>query len=150
MSHPKLLRGIIIAISLLAIGAINISCGKNDDPTTPTLPNSFQIVSIDNYGSTDFGSFGVTISFANNTDADGTLTGKFYFGDGANKDITEITSAPGGWPLLAKTTTSTEVGRFHHDYEALGTYRVKAEFTAQFKNESITRTMEKDFTLTRD
>lgn len=139
----------VIATIVLVISFSACSKG-GDGPTTPTLPNSFQIVSIDNYGGTDFGSFGVTISFANNTDTDGTLTGKFYFGDGASKDVTEITCAPGGWPLNAKTTTSTEVGRFHHDYAALGTYRVKAEFTVTFKNESISRTLEKDFTLTRD
>jgi hypothetical protein len=140
----------MVLAGLLVISFSACSSG-GDSPTGPSpIPNSFQIVSIDNYGSTDWGCFGVTISVTNNTDADGTLTGKFYFGDGASQDITEITSAPGGWPLNAKTTASTEVGRFNHDYAALGTYRVKAEFTANFKNESITRTMEKDFTLTRD
>lgn len=145
-------KNMVIAMVLAGLLVISFSaCSKGgDNPITPGLPNSFQIVSIDNYGSTDWGSFGVIISFTNNTDAEGTLTGKFYFGDGASKDITEITSAPGGWPLHAKTTTSTEIGRFHHDYAALGTYRVKAEFTANFKNEFITRTLEKDSTLTRD
>ncbi len=143
-----------VAIAMVLAGLLVISfsaCkGGGDNPAGPSpLPNSFQINSIENYGSTDFGSFGVNISFSNNTDTDATLTGTFYFGDGSSKSITEITNAPGGWPLLAKTTTSTEVGRFNHDYAALGTYRVKAEFTANFKNETITRTLEKDFTLAR-
>ena len=142
-----------MAIAMFLAGLLVISfsaCSKGGDgPTTPTLPNSFQIVGIDNYGCTDFGSFDVTISFANNTDADAVLTGTFYFGDGASLEVAQITTDPAGWILSAKTTTSGGVGRFDHDYASLGTYRVKAEFTLTFKNESISRTLEKDFTLTR-
>lgn len=139
-----------IVFALLATGVSNTSCGKNSGPTTPILPNNFQIVSIENYGSTEFGSFGVNIFVSNNTDTDATLAGTFYFGDGASKKVEEITTNPAGWILSAKTTGSPEIGRFNHDYASLGTYRVKAELTVQFKNESISRTLEKDFTLTRD
>ena len=139
----------MVLVGLLVISFTACSKGS-DGPTTPTLPNSFQIVSIDNYGSTDFGSFGVTISVTNNTDTNATLTGTFYFGDGASKKVEETTTNPAGWILPAKTAGSAEVGRFNHDYSSLGTYRVKAEFTVTFKNESISRTLEKDFTLTRD
>lgn len=142
-----------VAIAMVLAGLLVISfsaCGKTDSgPMVPTLPNSFQIVSIDNYGSTNFGSFGVTISVANNTDANATLTGTFNFGDGTSKKVEEITTNPAGWVIPAKTTGNTEVGRFNHDYSSLGTYHVKAEFTVMFKNESISKTLEKDFTLSR-
>ena len=143
-----------MAIAMFLAGLLVISfsaCSKGGDgPTTPTLPNSFQIITIDNYGD-NFGNahYNVVINYANNTDADAVLTGTFYFGDGASLEVAQITTNPAGWILSAKTTTSGEVGRFDHDYASLGTYRVKAEFTVTFKNESISRILEKDFTLTR-
>jgi len=140
-----------VAIAMVLAGLLVISfsaCkGGGDNPITPTLPNGFQITSIDNYGSTDFGSFRVTISVTNNTKDTAKVTGTFYYGDGASTKVEEITTNPAGWILSA--SGSAEIGRFNHDYASLGTYRVKAEFTVVFSNESITRTMEKDFTLTR-
>ena len=138
-----------MAIAMFLAGLLVISfsaCKGGDGPTTPTLPNSFQIITIDNYGD-NFGNafYSVVISYANNTDTDGTLTGTFYFGDGASADINSI----GGQVLYAKTTKSTEVGRFNHDYASAGVYKVKADFTANFKNESISRTLEKEFTITK-
>lgn len=132
--------------ALVAIGIAFSACSKGgDSPTTPTLPNSFTIVSIQNYGD-DLAYYGVNVSFTNNTKDTAKLTGTLYYGDGASTKVEEITTNPAGWILT--TSGSVEIGRFNHEYASLGTYRVKAEFTVVFSNESITRTMEQDFTFT--
>ena len=139
-----------VAIAMVMAGLLVISfsaCSKGDGggPTIPTLPNSFTIVSIQNYGD-DLAYYGVNVSFTNNTKDTAKLTGTFYYGDGASTKVEEITTNPAGWIL--STSGSAEIGRFNHEYASLGTYRVKAEFTLVFSNESITRTMEQDFTFT--
>lgn len=138
----------VIALVLAFLAISFAACSKSNDSTTPPLPNSFEIASLENYGDSFCNaSYEVWISFANNTDLPAKLTGKMYFGDGASMDVNEITNDPAGWQLPAKTTQSMMLGRFKHSYAAHGTYEVELVLTANFDNGAITQSLKKKFVL---
>jgi len=120
------------------------ACGSSG-PTTPQLPDKFQITDIKVYMASVFywGDFTAIASYANNDDQDAIVTGTIDFGDGTVRDLKDNQGYAG--PVLPKNSSgSWESTHGMHDYAAKGVYKVKVQLIAQFKQGPISSTFEKD------
>lgn len=141
------MRKLILSLTFLALVLMAFTAvACKEGPTTPTLPNSFQITELSNltYGDL-YGDYRIICVYSNNTKDVGYVGGKIYYGDGQSEVLPDL-------PIFSNVTNRKLEVRpptSFHKYPVAGTYTVQVDLTARFTNGSISDTKKENFTITK-
>jgi hypothetical protein len=143
-----------IILALLLLATMFSACGKDEGPTTPSVPNAFKITdfeyTINNYYDIywDINCL-IYAQYTNNTSSKVTISGqiKLWLSSTAYDpySLSHVYELPAG-PNVSGQWKSEEETILHTPL-ALGTYTIEAEVTANFSNGPITSTFSKKITI---
>ena len=123
------------------ISGICILAACKDSPTTPNLPNAFELTSINTHNFTAMADLSVKATYQNHDDQDATVGGTVDFGDGDTETVF-------GPSLTRNSNGDWESYRIPpHDYAAKGTYTIAFTLAAHFKRGDISSSLSTQFEI---